>query len=189
MFKKSQSVPPFTFFGTKRLTGNFKKIPKKIRKFFSQFLVFWELLLSPVVEKVVFVFESFWALDMAPTWTVSGLFFFRNEPTTLGEGNQSKYCQLESIGNLGSYLVQHRLHPNVDDGLFFEEREIFHKLPRDRKGCTELLWEDTNCRKYLKVHLWSERNSSTTNRKYAKWLKIKIISKCKIKHFIINYSF
>ena len=40
-----------------RLTGNFKKIPKKIRKF-SQFLVFWELLLSPVVEKVVFVILS-----------------------------------------------------------------------------------------------------------------------------------
>ena len=56
-----------------RLTGNFeKKISKKIRKFFSQFLVYWELLLSPVVEKVVF--ESFWALDMAPTWAVPGLF-------------------------------------------------------------------------------------------------------------------
>ena len=59
--------PPFTFFGTMRLTGNFeKKIRKEIRKFFSQFLVFWELLLSPGVEKVAF--ESFWALDMAPTW-------------------------------------------------------------------------------------------------------------------------
>ena len=29
-------------------------------------------MLSPVVEKVVF--ESFWALDMAPTWAVPGLF-------------------------------------------------------------------------------------------------------------------
>ena len=66
--------PPFTLFGTMRLTGNFKKISKKNRNFFSQFLVFWELLLSPVVEKVVFVFESFWALDMAPTWAVPGLF-------------------------------------------------------------------------------------------------------------------
>ena len=57
------------------LTGNFEiKIQKKIRKFFSHFLVFWELLLSPVVEKVVF--ESFWALDMAPTWAVPGLFHF-----------------------------------------------------------------------------------------------------------------
>ena len=73
MFKKSQRVPPFTFFGTMRLTGNFKKISKKNWKiFFSQFLVFWELLLSPVVEKVVFA--SFWALDMAPTWAVPGLF-------------------------------------------------------------------------------------------------------------------
>ena len=45
---------------------------KLIRKFFSQFIVFWELLLSPVVEKVFF--ESFWALDMAPTWAVPGLF-------------------------------------------------------------------------------------------------------------------
>ena len=41
-----------------RLTGNFKKIPKKNSEIFSQFLVFWELLLSPVVEKVVFVFVS-----------------------------------------------------------------------------------------------------------------------------------
>ena len=45
---------------------------KKFRRIFSQFLVFCELLLSPVVEKVVF--ESFLALDMAPTWTVPGLF-------------------------------------------------------------------------------------------------------------------
>ena len=62
-----------------------QKIPKRppfyifrhyatYRKLFSQFLVFWELLLSPVVEKVVFVFESFWALDMAPIWSVPGLF-------------------------------------------------------------------------------------------------------------------
>ena len=42
--------------------------------FFSQFLVFRELL-SPVVEKVVFDFEAFSALDMAPTWAVPGLFF------------------------------------------------------------------------------------------------------------------
>ena len=74
MFKKSQSVPPFTFFGNMRLTGNFKKISKKNSEFFSQILVFWELLLSPVVEKVVFVLESFWALDIAPTWAVPGLF-------------------------------------------------------------------------------------------------------------------
>ena len=72
MFKKSQRVP-FTFFGTMRLTGNFKKsFEKKFGNFFSQFFVFWELLLSPVVKKVVF--ESFWALDMAPTWVFPGLF-------------------------------------------------------------------------------------------------------------------
>ena len=35
--------PPFTFFGTMRLTGNFEK--KFQKKNFSQFLVFWELLL------------------------------------------------------------------------------------------------------------------------------------------------
>ena len=35
-----------------------KKFRKKFGNFFSQFLVFWELLLSPVVEKVVFVFLS-----------------------------------------------------------------------------------------------------------------------------------
>ena len=56
-----------------------RKISKKIRNFFSQFLVFWELFLSPVVEKVVFVFESFWALDMAPTWAVPGLLILNNE--------------------------------------------------------------------------------------------------------------
>ena len=60
--------------------ATYRKLQKKsknIRKFFSQFLVFSELLLSPVVEKVVFVFESFWALDMAPTWAISGLFVFK----------------------------------------------------------------------------------------------------------------
>ena len=44
---------------------------KKFRKKFPQFLVFWELLLSSVVEKVVF--ESYLALDMTPTWAVPGL--------------------------------------------------------------------------------------------------------------------
>ena len=48
------------------------KKSKKNSELFSQFLVFWELLLSPVVEKVVF--ESFWALDMASTWAVPGVF-------------------------------------------------------------------------------------------------------------------
>ena len=56
--QKIPKRPPFTFFGTMRLTGNFKKIPKKNSEFCSQFLVFWELLLCPVVEKVDFVFLS-----------------------------------------------------------------------------------------------------------------------------------
>ena len=42
-----------------------------LQKNSPQFSVFWEVL-SPVVEKVVF--ESYWALDMAPTWAVPGLF-------------------------------------------------------------------------------------------------------------------
>ena len=68
MFKKSQSVPPFTFFGTKRLTGNFKKIPKKFGIFFSQFLVFRVFVVSSCKKW----FSSFWALDMEP-WAVPGL--------------------------------------------------------------------------------------------------------------------
>ena len=35
--QKSQCVPPFLFFGTMRLTGNFKKIPKQNSDFFSLF--------------------------------------------------------------------------------------------------------------------------------------------------------
>ena len=58
MFKKSQSVPLLHFSALCDLPETSKKFRKKIRKFFSQFLVFWELLLSPVVEKVVFVFLS-----------------------------------------------------------------------------------------------------------------------------------
>ena len=67
-----KSVPPFTFSALCDLPETSKKNSKIIRNFFSQFLVFWELLLSPVVENVVF--ESFWALDMTPTWAVPGLF-------------------------------------------------------------------------------------------------------------------
>ena len=71
-----KSVPLLHF----RHYATYRKLQKKSKKnseiFFSQFLVFWELLLSPVVEKVVFVFESFWALDMAPTWAVPGLLTF-----------------------------------------------------------------------------------------------------------------
>ena len=53
----------------RRLQKNFEK---NSEKFFPQFLVIWELLLSSVVEKLVF--ESYWALDMAPTWALPGLF-------------------------------------------------------------------------------------------------------------------
>ena len=53
----------------RKLQKYFEKISEN---FFPHFLVFWELLLSPVVEKVVF--ESYWALDTAPTWAVPGLF-------------------------------------------------------------------------------------------------------------------
>ena len=70
MFKKSQRVPPFTFFGTMRLTGDFKK---KFKKIYFSSIFSWVLLFSPLVEKVVL--ESYWALDMAPTWAVPGLFF------------------------------------------------------------------------------------------------------------------
>ena len=38
--QKIPKDPPFTFFGTMRLTGNFKKTRKKSGNFFSQFLVF-----------------------------------------------------------------------------------------------------------------------------------------------------
>ena len=55
IFKKSQPVSPFTFFGTMRPS---LKLQKNSKKKISEFLVFWVLLLSPVVEKVVFVFLS-----------------------------------------------------------------------------------------------------------------------------------
>ena len=37
-----------------RLTGDFKKFEKFLEKFFPQFFVFPEVLLSPVVKKVIF---------------------------------------------------------------------------------------------------------------------------------------
>ena len=69
-----KSVPPFTFSALCDLPETSKKNSKKNRKFFFSIFSFLELLLSPVVEKVVF--ESFWALDMAPTWAVPGLLGF-----------------------------------------------------------------------------------------------------------------
>ena len=62
-----QKVPKRRSFYIFRHYATYRKLQKNFEKkseFFSQFFVFWELLLSPVVEKVVFVFESFWALDM-----------------------------------------------------------------------------------------------------------------------------
>ena len=71
MFKKSQRVPLLHF----RHYATYRRLQKNSKRnseiFFPQFLVFRELLLSPVVEKVVF--ESYCALEMAPTWAVPGL--------------------------------------------------------------------------------------------------------------------
>ena len=71
-FQKIPKGPPFYIFRHYVTYRKLQKISKKIRIFFLNFKFFWELLLSPVVEKVVF--ESFWALDTAPTWAVPGLF-------------------------------------------------------------------------------------------------------------------
>ena len=87
-----------------RLTGNFEKKFKKKFGFFFQFLVFLELLLSPVVEKVVF--ESFWALDMAPTWAVPGLFY--------------KFCQ---ISTLVLHLVKPSHHGTVGSASAWQTRD------------------------------------------------------------------
>ena len=59
MFKKSQSVPPFTFFGTMLLTGNFKKkIRKKFRFFFSIFSFLRALVVSSCRKSGFRVFLS-----------------------------------------------------------------------------------------------------------------------------------
>ena len=55
--KNPKASPLLHFLALCDLPETSKKIQKK-SDFFSQFLVFWELLLSPVVEKVVFVFLS-----------------------------------------------------------------------------------------------------------------------------------
>ena len=52
--QKIPKRPPFYIF---RHYATYRKLQKN-SDFFSQFLIFWELLLSPVVEKVVFVFLS-----------------------------------------------------------------------------------------------------------------------------------
>ena len=57
---KNLKASPFYIF---RQNATYRKLQKhfekKLGNFFSQFLVFREFLLSPVVEKVVLVFESF----------------------------------------------------------------------------------------------------------------------------------
>ena len=113
---KNPNGPPFTFFSNMRHTGDFKKtFENKFGKFFPQFLVFWDLLLSPVVEKVVF--ESYWALDMAPTWPVPGLFQF---------SIQSQF--------LNRTLPQMN-HQNSKACFYLIRRAIFCKrlMPRSRK--------------------------------------------------------
>ena len=58
-----------------RLTGDQKNFEKKIRKksfgFFFQFFPH----AGTVEENTLKSFCYFWALDMAPTWAVSGLFY------------------------------------------------------------------------------------------------------------------
>ena len=113
-----KSVPLLHF----RHYATYRKLRKKIQKkseFFFQFLVFWQLLLSPVVEKVVF--ESFWALDMAPTWAVPGLFtlsqliiiyfvlFFRVKVTSLWK---TKGIQETIVVSRASFFFS-KLNPKI----------------------------------------------------------------------------
>ena len=69
MFKKSQSVPPFTFFGTMRLTGNFKKI----RKFFFSIFSFLRAFVVSSCRKSGFRFRVFLSLRYG-----AGLFVLTN---------------------------------------------------------------------------------------------------------------
>ena len=77
MCKNSPRAPPFTFFGTMRLTGDQKiqKFQKKIRDFFFNFCPH-----AGTVEENTLNFEVlllFWRLfAMAPTWAVPGLLFY-----------------------------------------------------------------------------------------------------------------
>ena len=57
MFKKSRSVPPFTFFGTMRLTGNFKKISKKISEIFFSIFSFLRAFVVSSCRKSCFRFQ------------------------------------------------------------------------------------------------------------------------------------
>ena len=60
--QKIPKRPPFTFFGTMRLTGTFKKVSKKIRNFFSQFLVFLRAFVVSSCRKSGFRFRVFLSL-------------------------------------------------------------------------------------------------------------------------------
>ena len=62
--QKIPKRPPFTFFGTMRLTGNFLGIFFSIFSFLRAFVV-------SSCRKSGFRFR---VLDMAPTWAVPGLF-------------------------------------------------------------------------------------------------------------------
>ena len=78
-----------------RLTGNFKKIPKKN---------FWELLLSPVVEKVVFVFLSLrYGADLGRSRLVVSIMRQENYSTELpvmkNEACKKSTSEFENHGN------------------------------------------------------------------------------------------
>ena len=52
--QKIPNCPPFTFFGTMRLTGDLKKFRKKFGKFFSSIFSFLRAFVVSAVEKLVF---------------------------------------------------------------------------------------------------------------------------------------
>ena len=80
MFKNSQRAP-FYIFGTMRLTSDQKNSTKfSNRKISENFFQFFSN--AGTVEENTWHFEVlllFWALDMAPTWAVHGLFHVREE--------------------------------------------------------------------------------------------------------------
>ena len=57
-----------------RLTGNQKNSKKKFKKFGIFFQFFLKRVLQKRILDTLKSFCYFWALDMAPTWAVPGLF-------------------------------------------------------------------------------------------------------------------
>ena len=73
--KNPKGSPPFTFFGTMRLTGDFKKkFEKKLGKFFSSIFSFLRTFVVSSCRKSDF--RVLLSLRYAPTWAVPGLFVF-----------------------------------------------------------------------------------------------------------------